>query len=125
MSQIGAEECGTSNGEDLMEIKLVLDGDITVVSLIGRIEIEKTQSFKKACLQNFSDKKVVFCLKNLNFVGSSGIQSFFGVLNDLNSNHKLNLKIAGLNPDFQRLFNFSQCANLEIHESIEGALQSF
>ena len=48
-----------------MEVKLLLDGDITVVSLSGRIEIEKTQSFKKACLQNFSDRKVVFCMKNL------------------------------------------------------------
>ena len=108
-----------------MEVKLLLDGDIVVVSLSGRIEIEKTQSFKKACVQNFSDKKVVFCMKNLSFVGSSGIQSFFGVLNDLNANHKLNAKVAGLNPDFQRLFGFSACANLEVHENVEGALQSF
>ncbi|KHD87325.1 MAG: anti-sigma factor antagonist [Bdellovibrio sp. ArHS] len=108
-----------------MQVKLVLDGDIAVVSLSGRVEIEKTLSFKKACLQNFSDKKVVFCMKNLSFVGSSGIQNLFNVLNDLNSNRKLNAKIAGLNPDFQRLFSFSECSSLEVHESIEGALQSF
>lgn len=108
-----------------MHIKLVLDGDIAVVSLSGRIEIEKNQSFKVACLKKFSDKKVVFCMKNLNFVGSSGIQNFFGVLNELNTNKRLSAKIAGLNPDFQRLFSFSECANLEVHESIEGALQSF
>lgn len=108
-----------------MDLKLVLDGDITIISLSGRIEIEKTQSFRQACLSTLADKKVVFCMKNLNFVGSSGIQSFFGVLNDLNSNKKLNVKIAGLTPDFQRLFAFSQCPALEVHESIEGALQSF
>ena len=108
-----------------MEVKLVLDGDITVVSLSGRIEIEKTQSFKNACLKNFAHKKVVFCMKNLSFVGSSGIQNFFGVLNDLNSHNKLNAKIAGLSPDFQRLFSFSECSSLEVHESIEGALHSF
>ncbi|UXR63444.1 STAS domain-containing protein [Bdellovibrio bacteriovorus] len=108
-----------------MEVKLLLDGDITVVSLSGRIEIEKTQSFKKACLQNFSDRKVVFCMKNLHFVGSSGIQSFFSVLNDLNVDKQMSVKIAGLTPDFQRLFSFSECSNLEVHESIEGALQSF
>lgn len=108
-----------------MNIKLVLDGDISVVALSGRIELEKTQSFKKACLQKFSDKNVVFCMKNLNFVGSSGIQNFFAVLNDLHGNKKMNVKIAGLNPDFQRLFQFAECANLELHESIEGALQSF
>ncbi|XGC79421.1 STAS domain-containing protein [Bdellovibrio bacteriovorus] len=108
-----------------MNVKILLDGEIAVVSLSGRIEIEKTHAFKNACLQNFSDKKVVFCMKNLNFVGSSGIQNFFGVLNDLNSNKKLNAKIAGLTPDFQRLFSFSGCSALEVHESIEGALQSF
>ncbi|HWU42999.1 MAG TPA: STAS domain-containing protein [Bdellovibrio sp.] len=108
-----------------MEVKLLLDGDIAVVSLSGRIEIEKTQSFKRACLENFKDKKIVFCLKNLNFVGSSGIQSFFGVLNELNAEKKMNAKLAGLNPDFQRLFKFTECSSLELHESIENALLSF
>lgn len=108
-----------------MEVKLVLDGEIAVVSLSGRIEVEKTQSFKKACLQNFSDKKVVFCMKNLHFVGSSGIQSFFNVLSELNAGHRMNVKIAGMTPDFQRLYSFAECKNLEVHEDIEGALLSF
>lgn len=108
-----------------MEVKLLLDGEITIISLSGRIEIEKTQTFKNACLQSLSSKKVVFCMKNLSFVGSSGIQSFFNVLNELNSTQKMNAKIAGLNQDFQRLFNFSECSSLEVHENIEGALQSF
>ncbi len=108
-----------------MEIKLLLDGEIAVVSLSGRIEIEKTQSFKKACQQNFKDKKIVFCMKNLSFVGSSGIQSFFGVLNDLNASKTMTAKIAGLNPDFQRLFSFTECSSLEVHDSVENAMQSF
>ncbi|MNK07763.1 STAS domain protein [compost metagenome] len=108
-----------------MEVKLVLDGEITIVSLSGRIDIEKTQSFKDACLNNFSDKKVVFCMKGLNFVGSTGIQSFFSVLNELNSAKRLDAKIASLNPDFQRLLSFSACQNLEVHESIENAMLSW
>lgn len=108
-----------------MEIKLLLDGEIAVVSLSGRIEVERTQFFKRACLQKFSDKKVVFCLKNLNFVGSSGIQNFFSILNDLNVSQRMNAKISGLTPDFKRLFNSSQCSSLEVHESIENALQAF
>lgn len=108
-----------------MEIRLVLDGDIAVVSLSGRIEMEKMMSFKKACLQRFADKKVVFCMKNLNFVGSSGIQNFFTILSDLNENKKMSARISGLNSDFQRLFQFSGCSNLELYENIEGAIQSF
>jgi anti-anti-sigma factor len=108
-----------------MDVKLLLDGDVVVVSLSGRIDIEKNQHFKRACLQNFSNKKVVFCMKNISFVGSSGIKSFFHVLNDLNTNNKLCAKLAVSNPDFKRLFNVLECKNLEIHDSIEGALQSF
>lgn len=108
-----------------MNIRLILDGEITVVSLSGRIEIEKTQAFRQACLTNFADRKVVFCMRNLNFVGSSGIQNFFGILNQLNHERKLNVKIAGLNPDFQRLFQFSACSDLELHADVEGAIQSF
>jgi anti-anti-sigma factor len=108
-----------------MDIKLILDGDITIISLSGRIEVEKTQFFRKACEDSFQNKKVVFCMKNLSFVGSSGIQNFFGTISELNTRPNFNIKIAGLNPDFQRLFNFSACGHLEMHESIEGALQSF
>lgn len=108
-----------------MDIKLILDGEITILSLSGRIEIEKTQNFRKVCEQKFKNKKVVFCMKNLNFVGSSGIQNFFSAIDQLNTDPQFNVKIAGLNPDFQRIFNFSACANLQMHESIEGALQSF
>ncbi len=113
------------NEELIMEVKLILEGDITIVSLSGRIDIEKTQMFKQACLQTLSQKKVVFCLKNLHFVGSTGIQSFFSVLNDLNDKNMLNAKVASLNPDFQRLFNFSAFTKLEAHETIENALLSW
>jgi Anti-anti-sigma regulatory factor (antagonist of anti-sigma factor) len=108
-----------------MEVKLLLDGDITVISLSGRIDIDKTQAFKSACLQNFTHKKVVFCLKNLNFVGSTGIQSFFGVLNDLKATKEIDVRISGLNHDFQRLFQFASCPELEMHQDIENAIQSY
>lgn len=108
-----------------MDIRLVLDGDITVVSLSGRIEIDKNQNFKQACLKNFADRKVVFCMKNLNFVGSSGIQSFFSLLNELNRDNRMQVKVSGLNDDFRRLFAFSSLPSLEVHEDIENAIQSF
>lgn len=108
-----------------MQLKMVLDGEITVISLSGRIDIDKTQSFKQACVENFADKKLIFCMKNLSFVGSTGIQSFFNVLNELKANKKVDVKISGLNSDFRRLLNFTECSQLEVHEDIEGAMQSF
>ncbi len=108
-----------------MELKLLRDGDISVVSLSGRIEIEKAQFFKNACLEKFKNKNIVFCMKSLSFVGSSGIQSFFGILNELNVSKKMNVKISGLSPDFRRLLQFTECSSLEVHEDIDGALKSF
>lgn len=122
---VNADPFSDNDCGDFMEFKLVLDGDISIIKVSGRIELEKNQQFRNACLKNFSNKKVVFCMKNINFVGSTGIQHFFGVLNELNADKKLNVKIAGLGHDFKRLLSFTPCSNLEIHESIEGAVQSF
>jgi anti-anti-sigma factor len=108
-----------------MELKLLKNGKISVISLSGCLEVDKNHQFKKACLQNFADKNIVFCMKSLNFVGSSGIQSFFGILDELNASKKMNVKISGLCPDFRRLLQFSDCSHLEVHENIEQALNSF
>jgi anti-anti-sigma regulatory factor len=76
-------------------------------------------------LQSLRGKKVVFCLKNLNFVGSTGIQSFFQVIRDFNQNRHFKAKVSDLKPDFFRLLSSGGTADLEICENMAGALMSF
>lgn len=107
-----------------MQAKMLQLGDVTVVTLQGRLEIERANYLKKVCLDNLKNKKVVFCLEGLSFVGSSGIQNFFGFLDEVNKNKMMNVRLAGLKPDFMRLWSFSD-RNVELHGSLDEAMKSF
>lgn len=108
-----------------MEAKFYHEGDVTVVALRGRLCIEKAPAFRTACLQSLRGKKVVFCMKDLSFVGSTGIQTFFQTIREFNHSQHFTAKISGLNPDFSRLVFFGGTSDLEICESVAGALKSF
>lgn len=107
-----------------MQAKMLQLGDVTVVTLQGRLEIERANYLKKVCMDNLKNKKVVFCLDQLSFVGSSGIQNFFGFLDEVNKNHTMEVRLAGLRPDFMRLWSFSE-RNVQLHKSIDEAVKSF
>ena len=108
-----------------MEAKFYQSGEITVVALSGRLQIEKTQAFKQACVGSLKGRKVVFCMKNLHFVGSTGIQSYFQIIREFSANNDHRAKVADLKPDFQRLWLFSPSQDVEMFENLAGALASF
>ncbi len=108
-----------------MEAKFYQTGEVTIVALKGRFEIEKTQAFRKACQVSLKGKKVVFCMKELHFVGSTGIQSYFQIIREFSNGNTHKAKIAELKPDFQRLWRTSDCGVVEIHDSLAAALKSF
>jgi anti-anti-sigma factor len=104
-----------------MEAKFYKDGEFTIVALSGRLEIEKTHAFREACMTSLKGHKVIFCMKDLNFVGSTGIQGFFQIIREFNQKSSVKAKIAALKPDFHRLVFVAQGVDLDICESVEGA----
>ncbi|MBC7370113.1 MAG: anti-sigma factor antagonist [Bdellovibrionaceae bacterium] len=108
-----------------MEAKFYQSGEITIVALKGRFEIEKTQAFKTACTQSLHGKKVVFCMKDLHFVGSTGIQTYFQIIREFSTANPYKAKVADLKPDFQRLWFHSNLLEVDLHENLAGALTSF
>lgn len=108
-----------------MEAKLQVHGDVTVVQLSGKIDIEKSQNFTQVCRRTFRGKKVVFCLTGLQFVGSSGIQSFFRALGELHTGSPFGIRLSGVSPDFQRMLHYSAVPGLAIHETIDRAIHSY
>ncbi|MGZ3744971.1 MAG: STAS domain-containing protein [Pseudobdellovibrionaceae bacterium] len=108
-----------------MEAKFYQEGDVIVVTLSGRLDIDKAASFRTACLQSLKGKKVVFSLKNLNFVGSTGIHGFFQIIREFNQNKYFSAKVSEVKPDFFKLLSFGGSMDLEICESVEKALLSF
>lgn len=109
-----------------MEAKLQVHGDVTVVRLSGKIDIENSQNFTEICRRTFRRKKVVFCLNGLQFVGSSGIQTFFRALGELHTGSPHGIRLASVNADFQRMLRYtSEEAPLPIHENVETAVHSY
>lgn len=100
-------------------------GEVKVVRLIGKIDMETQKNFRDLCFKKLHASKVVFCLADLKFVGSTGIQTFFRTLSDLNTENPNRIKIAGVKMDFLRVLRYSSPSLLDIHESIEGAIQSY
>jgi anti-anti-sigma factor len=107
-----------------MEAKLVQVGEVVVVHINGRLDIDKTSPFKEACFKNLLDKKVVFNLQQLSFVGSTGIQNFFQAIREIHAKNKYGVRIAGMTADFHRLWAVAQ-TELTIYENTRIALQSF
>jgi anti-anti-sigma factor len=108
-----------------MEVKLDHCGEIVVVTINGRLDIDKTKPFQEACLKTLLDKKVVFNLQAMNFVGSTGIQNFFQVLKEIQTKNKYGLKIAGMTADFLRVWALNQDPAMIVYENTQVAMKSF
>lgn len=106
-----------------MEAKVTKIGEVLVVNINGRLDIDKTAPFREACLKNLTGKKVVFNLQHLSFVGSTGIQNFFQIVRDLQT--QALVRIAGMTPDFQRLWSVQQVPDVMIYDNAHIAAESF
>ena len=71
-----------------MQARISHQGEVMVIHLSGRVDVETAQPFREACLNQIKAKKVVFDFQNLSFVGSSGILPFLDTLQSFAlSNH--------------------------------------
>lgn len=108
-----------------MEAQIIKDGEITIVALRGYLDFETTEPFRKTCFQNLIDKNIVFDLKNLNFIGSSGLTSFLEVLREFKQKNPQPVKFCGLSQEFKRLFWATSMHDMEIYEDSPTAFASF
>lgn len=106
-----------------METSIRRHGEWTVVKITGRIEMEKAQIFREACLKSLQNEKVVFELDRLQFVGSTGMSEFFEVLHDIEKMKGCGVKLVGLSSDFKRFVAVTKASLLKIHETLEEAFR--
>jgi anti-anti-sigma regulatory factor len=69
--------------------------------------------------------KVVFNMRELSFVGSSGITTFVETLRSFAQSNKNKPKFCGLGSEFKRVFAAGELAELEVYESANLAVNSF
>ncbi len=109
-----------------MKAELSTAGDVVIVSLSGRINMEYTDIFREACLKEIGGRanKIIFNLQKLSFVGSNGIMPFVGALTDLAQTEKKHLRFCGVGSEFKKVFAASPLAGIQIFETTDGAVAS-
>lgn len=98
--------------------------DVVLVCLSGRIEVEKSKELKKVLLRDYKNAKMVFCLKDISFVGSYGMTVFFQILQELVKQNVCNIKISGATRDIQFLMDSFEIIFPKF-ATIDLALKSF
>lgn len=108
-----------------MQAKFALRGEVVVVELNGRLDFETSGPFRRTCLERLVSQKVVFDLRNLNFVGSLGLTDFMTTIEDMKRQSRPGVKFCGLSSEFRRLFEASGLPAQDFFENQEKAIQSF
>ena len=108
-----------------MEAKFAVCGNVVVVELKGRLNLETSEPFRKTCLERLVQERVVFDLKNLNFVGSLGLKDFVETLDVMAQKSASGVRFCGVSSEFRRLFEASGLAGQEFFENREKAIASF
>lgn len=108
-----------------MDAKVENRDGIFVVSLSGQMDFESADSLKAQCLEKFVEKKIIFNLRELSFVGSSGITPFLELLSQLSKSNGARFKICSVGTEFMRLFESSPVDGIEIYRDITDAERAF
>lgn len=108
-----------------MEAKFAVRGEVLIVELNGRLDFETSEPFRKTCMEKLVSEKVVFDLRNLNFVGSLGLTDFVATLDQMSQKSQPGVRFCGVSSEFRRLFEASGLAGHDIFESQEKAILSF
>ena len=99
------------------------DQDIYFINVEGNLDLKGVDHLKSICSnKKLKEKKLVFNLKSLFFVGSKGIEAFSETLDFINKNN--HLKICCASSEFEKVFNNEGLHSI-IFPSEEEAIISF
>jgi anti-anti-sigma factor len=108
-----------------LQARIRKDGDVTVVTLMGRLDFETAEPFRETCQDMLINNKVVFNLESLNFVGSSGIGAFVTTLREFAQSNPVKPRFCHVRTEFQKIFRTSMQDSYELYASETDALKSF
>lgn len=108
-----------------MQARIKREGDVTIVDLMGRIEIETVEPFEKHCLDRLTSGRVVFNMKGVSFVGSNGIMPFLQSLRAFTEKNSVRPKFCSVSSEFQKIFEASSLRDIEIFEDESRAVEAY
>ena len=92
-------------------------GDLMVVEVTGRIEPDQNKPFRDICEKKLKNKKVVFCLGQLNFTASANITTFFESIKIIED-----VRFVGLKNDFYRLLDLKGITGIRNFKNLSEAI---
>lgn len=108
-----------------MEAQVENRDGIYVINLRGKMNFESADSLKNTCLEKFVNQEVIFNLRDLSFVGSSGITPFLELLSELSRKSGSKFKICSVGNEFLRLFEVGSVDGIEIYRDVQDAFRAF
>ena len=108
-----------------MQAQVTRDGEIVVVYLSGRVDVETAEPFQNACVSRLAGFKTVFDFTTLSFVGSSGILPFLQTLQDFSTANLNHVKFSGVGGEFKKIFAATPLRVIEICDTTRMAVDAF
>lgn len=111
-----------------MQARVKKKGEITILELFGNVDFESAKPFHDQCttfIKDANHQRVVFNMKGLRFVGSSGISCFIQTLREFN-HLSIKPRFCGVGSEFKKMFRiYSPEETYEIFASEDEAAGSF
>lgn len=109
-----------------MEYRFETVGDVMKVALEGRLVAFCSEEFKDAMFDRLREsKKILFDLKGMAHIDSSGLGALVSILQWVNTNGGV-LKLACLQPRPRIVFDITKvCRIFDIYDTVEAALEAF
>lgn len=100
-------------------------GRVAIVRLRGRVDIESTDLFRRACREALSGARVLFDFSKLSLVGSTGLLSFLESLNELALRDDTDIRFMQVSSDFRRVLEATPLAHRPYYDDESLAIRGF
>ena len=107
-----------------MDISRRAKGEIAILKLSGRLDLESSESLKSTVDGVLADnfRKMILVLNGVNFINSSGLGSLISILKKVNQNQG-RMILTGMAPYVKDVFEITQLTNIfEIHNDENQAV---
>jgi anti-anti-sigma factor len=91
----------------MMEVRFTRQSDVVIVHLQGRLNLENIDPFRSNCFRHLVGEKVIFNLRELHFVGSTGIKPFVATIEELSRRNEGGIRVCEIGPEFQKILHTS------------------
>lgn len=95
-----------------MQARVTQLGDVVVIHLIGRVDIEAVPAFRSECLGKLGGRKVVFDFRAVSFVGSTGIVPFIEAMQGFAMATTASIGFSGIGVELKKVLSATVLASI-------------